>query len=86
MIAWVIRIQTEGEVEGKELLCFFQFTISFFFFGPHHEACGILVPGPGIEPRLSAMRVRSPNHWTAREFLVFSNLNDAFFSSALTLL
>ena len=30
-------------------------------------ACGILVPGPGIEPGPSAVRVQSPNHWTARE-------------------
>ena len=31
-------------------------------------ACGILVPWPGIEPRLSAVEIQSPNHWTAREF------------------
>ena len=37
-----------------------------FFFG--HVAYGILVPRPGIEPRPSAMKVRSANHWTAREF------------------
>ena len=28
----------------------------------------ILVPQPGIEPRPLAVRVLSPNHWTAREF------------------
>ena len=34
---------------------------------------GILVPQPGIEPRPSAVRVRSPNHWTAREYpVIFS--------------
>ena len=32
----------------------------------YHSACGILVPRPGIEP--TAMKVWSPNHWTAREF------------------
>ena len=31
-------------------------------------ACGILVPWPGIEPRLSAVEIQSPSHWTAREF------------------
>ena len=27
-------------------------------------ACGILVPQPGIEPAPSAVKARSPNHWT----------------------
>ena len=31
-------------------------------------ACGILVPWPGIEPGAPAVKVPSPNHWTAREF------------------
>ena len=31
-------------------------------------ACGILVPQPGIEPGPSAVKARSPNHWTAKEF------------------
>ena len=31
------------------------------------RAYGILVPWPGIEPRPLAMRVQSPNQWTARE-------------------
>ena len=39
-----------------------------FFGGPHHAACGILVPRPGIEPRPSAVKARSPNHWNTREF------------------
>ena len=44
--------------------------INFFvlFFWPSHMACGILVPRPGIEPGLSAVKARSPNHWTTREF------------------
>ena len=33
-------------------------------------ACGILVPRPGIEPRPSAVKAPSPNHWTAGEFPV----------------
>ena len=39
----------------------------FFFFWPHHAACGILVPRPGIEPRPPTVEAWSPNHWTARE-------------------
>ena len=31
-------------------------------------ACGILVPGPGIEPGALTLRPLSPNHWTNREF------------------
>ena len=38
-----------------------------FFFWPHHAACRILVPQPGIEPTPLAVEVRSLNHWTARE-------------------
>ena len=40
---------------------------AFLFFWPCHKACGILVPQPGTEPRLSAVKVLSPNDWTARE-------------------
>ena len=39
-----------------------------FFFWFHHKASGILVPRPGIEPALSAVKAQRPNHWTAREF------------------
>ena len=42
------------------------------FLAVPHMACGILVPRPGIEPRPSAVRVQSPNHWTAREVPVCS--------------
>ena len=31
-------------------------------------ACGILVPQPGTEPRPTAVKVQSPNDWTARKF------------------
>ena len=40
----------------------------FFFFWPHCVACGILVSQPGIKSGALAVRVLSPNHWTAREF------------------
>ena len=38
-----------------------------FLFWLHCEACGILVPRPGTEPKPRALEVRSLNHWTARE-------------------
>ena len=38
------------------------------FVGAHCTACGILAPQPGIEPGPLAVRARSPNHWTTREF------------------
>ena len=48
-------------------------TLNFsFFFWPRPAACGILVPQPGIEPRPSAVKARSPNRWTAREFPEFT--------------
>ena len=42
------------------------------FFWPRREAYRILVPRPGTEPRPSAVKAPSPNHWTAREYPVFS--------------
>ena len=42
--------------------------LCFLFFWLHCAACGILVPRPGIEPGPSAVKARSPNLWTAREF------------------
>ena len=53
------------------------FFFFFFFFG--HMACGLLVPWPGIEPGNSAVKARSPNHWTTREFPLTKSL-DPFFS------
>ena len=43
--------------------------IIFFltYFLPRHVVCGILVPGPGIEPRPLAVKAPSPNQWTTRE-------------------
>ena len=40
-----------------------------FFFLPHREACGILLPCPGIKPVSPSVEAWSPNHWTAREVL-----------------
>ena len=44
----------------------------FFFFFPGRAAriSGILVPRLGIEPGAMAVKVPSPNYWTAREFSI----------------
>ena len=42
-------------------------TRSLYFFWPHHTACKIFVPWPGIEPGTLAVKVPGPNPWTARE-------------------
>ena len=39
----------------------------FVFLWLLHMAWGILVPQPGIKPRLSTVEVQSRNHWTTRE-------------------
>ena len=31
------------------------------------QSSQILVPGPGMEVRITAVKTQSPNHWTARE-------------------
>ena len=48
------------------------------FFWPSCLVCGILVPQPGIEPGPSAVKVQSPNNWSASEFLILDFLNDFF--------
>ena len=40
-----------------------------FLFWQCHETCEILAPWPGLVPRLLAVKMRSPNHWTSRELL-----------------
>ena len=37
--------------------------------GLHLAACKIFVPRPEIEPGAAAIKVLSPNHWTARDVL-----------------
>ena len=55
--------------------------LSLFFktFWRCSEACGILVPWPGIKPASSAVKARSPNHWTAREVphLIFKHNSES---------
>ena len=43
---------------------------------PHHAACGILFPWPGVEPVPLALEVQSLNHWTAREVLCRTSGNE----------
>ena len=43
-----------------------------------YTACGSLVPQPRIKPWPSAVKVRSPNHWTAREIPKSHHLNHSF--------
>ena len=43
----------------------------FFFFRPGHAAPRTVVLQPGTEPGPLAVKVPSPNHWTARELQVF---------------
>ena len=52
-----------GFLSPFSIYCIFCFFVLFF----DHVACGILVPQPGIEPMLPAMKVQSLNHWTTRE-------------------
>ena len=40
--------------------------LDFFWFIGHTEACGILIPLPGMEPVPLALEAQSLNHWTAR--------------------
>ena len=51
------------------LLLFFPF---LFVSGVHRS----WVPRPGIELRLSAVKVQSPNHWPTSEFLPFTIYSD----------
>ena len=49
------------------------FWVNFFCCWLRHVACRILVPQPMIEPRPSAMKARSPNHWTTGKFPEVTN-------------
>ena len=51
----------------KSLLTLLQHCFCFMFWFLGQEACGILVPRPGIEPRISCPGRQSLNHWTAGE-------------------
>ena len=61
----LFTIKTELCYQERKVL--FVFAIFFFFFWSHCTACGILVPGPGIEPIHFALEALNLNHWTARK-------------------
>ena len=46
---------------------YFLFFFCTFRFWPCRDACGILVPRPGMEPAPPAVEARGLNHWTTRE-------------------
>ena len=50
------------------VVCSFFLPLPTLFFWPHHVACSILVPPPGMEPLPLAVEAWSLNHCTAREF------------------
>ena len=54
----------------KLLIEFVAICFCFFDF----EACGILVPRPGIKPSLPYIGRQSLNHWTARKSLDFYSM------------
>ena len=58
-------LQPNKESPGLKISTVLRFCFWCVFFWLDHVACGILVFGLGIKPRLKA---RSPNHWPAREF------------------
>ena len=59
--------------ERKDNFHFGRYGFFFFFlFLPCLVACGILVPWAGIKSRPPAVEAQSPNHWTARELLIWN--------------
>ena len=68
----VSRFCFPGERKGRSPLPWFFNTITpflhfYFSGGPHHVACRILVPQPGIEPKAPAVEVWCLSHWTVTE-------------------
>ena len=65
----------QGFVNLNEMSTFWFYCSSILYFiylvsfwGVHCIACGILLSRPGIEPRPSAVKAQSSNHWTIRKF------------------
>ena len=54
-----------GWIKRQEWASWLWFAV--LFGSTTHVVCGILVPGPGIEPRPLAVKAPSPNQWTTRE-------------------
>ena len=58
---WALRRESNWRLIVLELHHLFSFLAG-------HVAYAIIVPQPGTEPGLFAVKVQSPNHWTAKEF------------------
>ena len=61
VLGWAVKLLKDKFDLLKKIF----FLIIYLFFGC--TACGILVPGPGIEPEPFVLEARSLNYWTARE-------------------
>ena len=55
------------ESQGDKGPCVLYLFIFFLTFWPHHLACEILVPWPGIELLPPVVKAQSLNHWTTSE-------------------
>ena len=72
-------VKDQRKLQGWDCNLFFFFflthswfnLINLFMFWPHHVACGILVPRPGIEPGPPALGMWSLTHWTTRDVPLF---------------
>ena len=67
MSRWNKEFHTNGNQKKAGVTILISDKTDFLLFWPHHAACGILVPQPGIKPVTPAMEVWSLNHWTSRE-------------------
>ena len=68
----------QNRKKGMHTLNSFQYDYLFIYlFRPHHVACRIFVPRPGIKPITPAVEAQSLNHWTAREVLQYDFLGES---------
>ena len=65
---WEVNNQVQPVFKNRWIRVYLFFSFYCPFFWPRCTVYGILVPLPGIEPGALAVRARSSNHWTAREF------------------
>ena len=85
LLKWTIILQISFEERPKACLSSIHWHKKeeladfalFVWFLAGARACGILVPWPRIEPRLSAIRLHSPNHWTTRQCSIELTLKNA---------
>ena len=79
-ILWPVSCSSCELANWVHWLQYFKVSISFFSFFSfgHHVACGILVPRPEIEPRSSAVKTQSPNHWLPGNSLFFLSFISVF--------